>query len=103
VSASVDFVEVDQVSVGAPRPCFRGAIDLIGKHRDRHRQRNLGGLLRGREEDALAAGLPLEPRRRGSAVRQPVPRDVVQEIVFGEQALGLAVVVVVHEGRKSRW
>jgi hypothetical protein len=90
VSASVDFVEVDQVSVGAPRPCFRGAI-------------NLGGLLRGREEDALAAGLPLEPRRRGSAVRQPVQRDVVQEIVFGEQALGLAVVVVVHEGRKSRW
>ena len=36
------------------------------------------------------------------AVRQPVQRDVVQELVSGEQALGLAVVVVIHEDREPR-
>ena len=42
------------------------------------------------------------PRSRSRSVRQPVQRDVVEKFVLGEQALGLAVVVVVHPGRKAR-
>ena len=57
-----------------------------------------GGLLRGREKNALAAGLPVQAPCRGRGVRQPVQRDVVQELVSGEQALGLAVVVVPRQG-----
>src|ERR1700681_2200584 len=48
VSTSVDLVEIDQVAVRAPRPGLRRPIDVLGKDRDGHRQRDLGGLLRGR-------------------------------------------------------
>ena len=50
VAALVDLVEIDQVAIGAPGPCLRGSIDLLRKHRDGHRKRDLGGLLRGREK-----------------------------------------------------
>jgi hypothetical protein len=30
VTALVDLVEVDQVAIGAPRPCLRGSIDVLG-------------------------------------------------------------------------
>ena len=46
VAAFVDLVEVDQVAIGAPGPCLRGAIALPRKDRDGHRERDLGGLLR---------------------------------------------------------
>ena len=50
VAALVDLVEVDQVAIGAPGPCLRGSIDLARKYRDGDRERDLGGLLRGRNE-----------------------------------------------------
>jgi hypothetical protein len=34
VSALVDLMEVDQVAIGSPRPCLRGSIDVVRKHRD---------------------------------------------------------------------
>src|SRR5688572_23299874 len=46
VTALIDLVKVDQVSVGAPRPCLRGSVDLLRKYRDGHRERYLRGLLR---------------------------------------------------------
>jgi Carbon-nitrogen hydrolase len=52
VPALVDLVEVDQVAMSAPGPCFRGSIDLLRKYRDGHRERNLVGLLKA----ASAAG-----------------------------------------------
>ena len=74
--ALVDLVEVDEVAIGAPGPGLRGSVDLAGKHRDGDRERDLGGLLRGRSaRTALSAVLPVEPRCRGCAVRQPVQRD----------------------------
>src|ERR671939_638143 len=75
VAALVDLVEVDQVSEGAPRPCLRGSIDLPRKDRDGHRERDLGGLLLDRVQDAVVV-LPVQPSGRGRAVRQPVQRDV---------------------------
>ena len=58
VAALVDLVEVDQVAIGAPGPCLRGAIDLPRKDRDGDRERDLGGLLRGRTGDAASAVSP---------------------------------------------
>ncbi len=58
-----------------------------------------GHLCRG-ENDALATGLPVNPRCRGRRVRQPVQRDIVQHVVSVEQALGLTVVVVKNPGRE---
>ena len=65
VTTLVDLVEVDEIAIGAPGPGLRGSIDLLRKHRDGHRERDLGGLLRGREKNALAGGLPVQPRRGG--------------------------------------
>src|SRR3954451_6318334 len=55
MAALVDFPEVGQVAICAPRPCFRGSIDVLGKYRDCHGERDLGGFLRGRQKNALAA------------------------------------------------
>ena len=52
------------------------------------------------EQNALAGRLPVEPRCRRRGVRQPVQRDVVENVVAVQQARGLAVVVVVDPGRK---
>src|SRR5262245_22212228 len=62
VSAFVDFVEVDQVAIGAPGPRFRGSVDLVRKNRDGHRERDLDGLLRSRKDNALSAVLPIQTR-----------------------------------------
>src|ERR1700751_4835914 len=73
VAALVHLVEVDQVAIRAPRPCLRGTIDVLGKHRDGDRQRDLAGLLRGRNDDtASRAVLPVQSRRRGGGAGQPV-------------------------------
>src|ERR1044071_6100932 len=48
VAALVRLVAVDQVAIGAPGPGLGGAVDLLGKDRDGHGDRNLAGLLRGR-------------------------------------------------------
>src|SRR5206468_8281884 len=90
VSAPVDLVEVGKVAIGAPSPGLRGAIDVLGKYCDGYRQRDLAGLLRGGNDDAAScAVLPVQPRRRGCGVRQPVKRDVVEDIVFCRRLLGI--------------
>src|SRR5690242_15676535 len=71
VATLVDLVEVDQVAIGASGPCLRGSIDLLGKYRDGDRERDLGGFLRGRNNNASSAVLPVQPPCRSSAVRQP--------------------------------
>src|SRR3954469_1058033 len=50
VAALFDFVEVDEIAIGAPSPCLRDLIDLFRKHRDGHGEGNFRGLLRGREQ-----------------------------------------------------
>src|SRR5437016_13618428 len=66
MSAPIDLVEVNQVAIGAARPRLRGSVYVLGKYRDGHRQRDLGGLLRGRNNDAAScAVLPVQPRGRG--------------------------------------
>jgi hypothetical protein len=41
MSAFVELVEVDEVAVGAPGPCLRRPIDVIGKYGDCDRKREV--------------------------------------------------------------
>src|SRR4051794_25809457 len=72
VAAPVSLVEIDQVAEGATGPRLLGANDLVWEHRDGHRDRDLVGLLRGRTSQVSPTVLPVDPRRRGGGVRQPV-------------------------------
>src|SRR5215218_6919181 len=75
VSAPVDLVEVDEVGVRQLRPATRCLVLLARKDRDGNW-----------DFDALcveepAPVLPVEARRRDAGVRQPVERDVVEDLV----------------------
>ncbi len=80
VAALVDFVEVDEVGVRLLGPAPRRLILLAGK--DGHR--NGDGDALGVEEATLV--LPIETRRGDPRVRQPVERDVVEDLVTGQFA-----------------
>src|SRR5215831_8744407 len=49
VSTLVDFVEVNQIAIGAPGPGLRGAVELPRKYRDGDRERDIGSHLRSRK------------------------------------------------------
>jgi hypothetical protein len=75
VAALVDLVEVDQVGIGFLGPAARGLVLLAGK--DGHGNRDGDAL--GVEEATTI--FPIQARRRNSCVRQPVKRDVVEDLV----------------------
>src|SRR5690349_22668967 len=83
VTAVVDFVEVDEVAVRARGPALRRAVDLARKYRYGDRDRDVRRLLR-RGVQHRGGVLPVEPRGRDRAVRQPVERDVVEDRVARE-------------------
>lgn len=58
--AAVNFVEVEEAVIGAPRPRFRRPVDVIGEDRNRDRQRNLRRHLRRCADCRLAAVLPID-------------------------------------------
>jgi hypothetical protein len=66
-------------------------IELVGEDADGVRNRD--GL--GVEEVPLV--LPVEASRGDPGVRQPVQRDVVEDVVSGEGALQLSVQGLFHE------
>ena len=82
VPALVDLVEVDEVGVGLLGPAPRGVVLLAGEHAHGHRNGNALGV----EEAALV--LPVETGRGDPGVRQPVERDVVEDLVTGQLARG---------------
>ena len=75
VPAFVDLVVVDELGIRPLCPTPRGFILLARK--DAHGNRNRDAL--GVEEAALV--FPIETRRRDSRIRQPVKRDVVEDLV----------------------
>ena len=96
---------MNQFGIGFLCPTPRGCIDLIGKDAHGSRDRDT---FRG-EKGKLA--FPIETSRRDRRIRQPVERDVVEDVV-SRQALGLAVenacderltarVVVEHPGGQA--
>jgi MFS transporter, PHS family, inorganic phosphate transporter len=108
VAAAVEPAVVDEVAgVGAFGPAARGPVELVREDADGVRDRD--GL--GVEEVRLV--LPVQAGSGDPGVRQPVERDVVQEVVPGQGAVqgarqdalhepGLAgaVAVVEHERRE---
>ncbi len=95
---------MNQFGIRALCPTSRGLIELVrkGAHGNRNRDTFRG------EKGELA--FPIQTSRRDCRVRQPVERDVVEDVV-SRQALGLTVkdaceerltarVMVEHPGRQ---
>jgi hypothetical protein len=75
VPAFVEAVVVNKLWVGSLCPAPRSLNDLVGEgaHRDRD-----GHVFRCKERELV---LPINTRRRDRRVRQPVQRDVVEDVV----------------------
>jgi hypothetical protein len=81
VAASVELVEMDEVvGIRALCPGPRCLVQLVGKDADGKRNGDVLGL----EEARLA--LPVETSGGNPGVREPVERDVVEDVVSGEVA-----------------
>src|SRR5215218_9110052 len=92
VSAPIDLVEVGEVGVAPFGPAARGTPDLVGEGGEADRNRDLRRSLAGR----LGCGhelseLPVPSGGRGAGARQPVQRDVVDDVLAREVAYGLPV------------
>ena len=81
----VELVEVDELRVGSLRPAAWCLISLAREDAHRSRDRDV---LYAEKADLV---LPVKASRRNAAVRQPVQRDVVQDVVPGDSAERLAV------------
>src|SRR3954470_22573271 len=75
---------MDELGVGLLCPTPRNLIEIVRK--DAHRYRD-GDTLRVEEAELV---FPIETSRRDPRVRQPIERDVVEDVVSGK-ALGLTV------------
>ena len=76
MTASVEPVVMDQVvRVCAFGPAARGLIELVREDADRERDRDRLGV----EEIGLV--LPVEASRRDACVREPVQRQVVENVI----------------------
>src|SRR5260370_25971437 len=75
VPAFVELVVIDELGIRPLRPASRGLIELLRK--GAHGSRD-GDVFRS-EKRQLA--LPIETRRRDRRVRQPIERDVVEDVV----------------------
>jgi len=114
VPALLRHVVVNEVVVRALHPVLRRLEDLVGKHRVGDGERQVRRRILERRSSALCL-LPVNPRGRRRGVRQPVQRDVVDDMVAGEVARRLSVeegvgdllvavrVVVEHPGGETEW
>src|ERR687894_1929987 len=96
VAASINFVEVNEVGVGLLRPAARRLILLAGKD-----GRGNGDVDALRVEEATLV-FPIEARRRDSRVRQPIKRDVVEDLVTRQFAGGARGPVQSRGDRRGR-
>ena len=96
VPAFLDLVVMDEFGIRPLCPTPRGLILLARK--DAHGYRNGDAL--GVEKAAFI--FPVETRRRDSRVRQPITRDVVEELVTREFARGARGPVQSRGDRRGR-
>ncbi len=102
VAAFVELVVMDELGIRPLCPTPRGCIDLVWKNAYGYGD---GDVFRG-EKGKLA--FPIQTSRRDRRVRQPVERDVVEDVV-SRKALSLTVedarderVAALRRGRASR-
>ena len=112
MAALVDLVEVGEVRVRLLDPAARSPPDLAGEGREANRDRRRRQSLTGRGRRVRSVGFPVRPGCGGAGASQPVQRDVVEDVVSGQVARGLAVdegardlvvgvrIVVGHPGRE---
>ena len=82
MTAPVELVVVDEVAgIRALGPAPRGLVELVGEDADGKRDGDVLGV----EEVRLV--LPVEAGRGNPGVRQPVQRDVVEDVVSRQGAL----------------
>jgi len=92
VAALVGLAEVDDVGVALLDPAAGGPEDLVRELGEADRE----GDVRRSLARCLTCGLglsalPVRPGRRSAGARQPVQRDVVENVIPGEIARRLAV------------
>src|ERR1700728_4521535 len=112
VAALVYLVEVAEAGVRLLGAAARGPEDLARERGEAGRELDLRASLTGRTGCGLRV-LPVRPARRGPGARQPVQRDVVEDVVPGQAAGRLPAgegagdlvvgvgVVVEHPGRQG--
>ena len=80
MAAFGDLVVVDELGIRPLRPTPRSRVDLVGE--DAYRDRDLDAP--GVEEASrrMMCVVPVQARRGDRGVRQPVERDVVEDVVL---------------------
>ena len=96
VAALVELVVMDELGIRPLCPAPRGLILLARKDAHGHRDGDALGV----EEAALV--LPIETRRRDPRVRQPIERDVVEDLVTRQFARGARGPVQSRGDRRCR-
>ena len=81
VAAPVDLVEVDDVRVARLDPAARRPPDLARERREGERDLDVRQGLPAGGRGVCAVGLPVRTGGRGAGARQPVQRDVVEDVV----------------------
>src|SRR5215218_6260343 len=96
VAALVDLVVVDEVGIRLLCPTARRLILLAWKNAHSYRRGDSLGV----KESSLV--FPVEARRRDTRVRQPIQRDVVEDLVTGQFAGGTRSPVQSRGDRRCR-
>src|SRR5918998_6016980 len=96
VTTPVDLVEVDEVGVGLLCPTPRGLICLAGKDARGHRNGDALGVPK------ATLVFPIETRRRDPRVRQPIKRDIVEDLLTRQFARGARGPVQSRDDRRGR-
>ena len=81
--AFVNLVVINEFVIRPLRPSSRGLIVLAGKDAHGSRDRDVGGVVK------VEVKVPVEASRRNGCVRQPVKREVVEDVVSCEVACGV--------------
>src|ERR1700742_2502139 len=80
MTASVELVVINEFGISPFRPAARRRIDFVGEGAHGDRDRDAPDV----EEPSPRRnprGVPVEPRRGDRGVRQPIERDVVEDVV----------------------
>jgi hypothetical protein len=83
----VDLVVIDELVVRALCPAPRGLIVLAGKDTDCSRDGDVGGVVK------IDVTFPIGARRRNRRIRQPVEREVVEDVVSLRSPAGCPLIV----------